>query len=124
MLSCSNPNNPGTNSRTNRIFSKQKESLSQKGFSGPAPQHALYRDEFNAVDLFDKQYYKCTAPYPTHHWRTKMFFSLHEVFMINSFTLYREVLGLNQPVRLRSYREFIGKRLLIFNEEDYNVYNV
>ncbi len=103
---------------TKKEYLQTKRELESKGFAGVAPQHQLYREDFNAVDLFDKQYYKCTAPYPIHHWRTKLFFSLFEVFLINSFTLYREILNKNQPISLTSYRECVGKRLLIFDEED------
>jgi hypothetical protein len=107
---------------TEKEYLQTKRELESKGFSTSAPQHSLYREEFNAVDLFDKQYYKCVSPYPIHNWRTKMFFALFEVFLINSFTLYREIVPKNDAISLRNYRKIIGMRLLIFNDEDYELF--
>jgi hypothetical protein len=108
---------------TEKEYLKTKRELETQGFATPAPQHFLYREEFNSVDLFDKCYYKCTAPYSIKHWRTKMFFCLFQVFFINSYTLYEELLApTKDTILLREYREVIGMYLIYFSEEDFQKY--
>lgn len=70
-------------------------------------------------EFYYRQFYKCHAPYQVNEWRKKMFIVLFNVFIINSCTLYNEIIAFdNKSQKLRDYREFIGKRLLIFNEDD------
>jgi hypothetical protein len=108
---------------TEREYLKTRRELESKGNSTAAPHHALYREEFNAVDLFDKYYYKSTAPYPVKHWRTKMFLSMFQVFFINSFTLYRDLLSYSKnSIRLAEYRELVGMYLIFFSEDDSEKY--
>ncbi len=106
-----------------RQFLETKRKLETKGINTLSKQHTFYRDAFNSVDLLDRLYYKCTAPYHVQHWRTKLFFSLFQVFLINSYTLYCEVLGDEGSIELGEYRELLGKYLILFNEEDMKRYS-
>jgi hypothetical protein len=82
-------------------------------------QHQYYREIFNAIDLHDRQWYQLTAPYHLNHWRKKLFFSVFQVFLINSYTLFRESIPDNQqPIDIQEYRNNIGPLLVLFDEEN------
>jgi hypothetical protein len=111
------------NPENEKEFHQTKKEIESKGFSDPAPQHLLYKKEFNAVDLLDKLFYQNRASYPIHHWRTKLFFSLFQVFLINSCTLYNELfVHSKEMVDLMDFRNIVAKYLLIINEEDVSYY--
>jgi len=63
-----------------RHFLETKRKLETKGINTLSKQHVFYREAFNSIDLLDRLYYKCTAPYHVQHWRTKLFFPCSRCF--------------------------------------------
>ena len=112
-----------------REYLETKQKLESKGFNTDSVHHQYYREEFNSVDLLDRQWYKFTASYHHNHWRTKMFFSLFQVFLINSHKLYCETFREEDvqvgkpPIEMSSFRNILGLNLALIGEDDISEYD-
>ncbi len=111
---------------TEREYLETKKLIESSGLSSQPVHHQYYREEFNAVDILDRHWYKYTANYQHKHWRSKLFFCLFQVFLINSHTLYCESYSSEEmnsrkppPKSLMvNYRNVVGLNLALFREED------
>ena len=68
-------------------------------------QHEQYKENFNCVDIMDKEFYKGCSHFKILNWRSKMLLCIMDIILINSWTIAHEM-GFKG-----TYRQF--KKLLV-----------
>ena len=78
-------------SSSSSTISKQLDLLEQTNHSKVSGiHHQTYRDNFNFVDLNNKDWYRCYYTYAVNNWRAKMLISLLEEATLNIHTIHNE----------------------------------
>lgn len=65
------------------------QNLSKSSKNCKAPHHKDYKQFFNGVDLQDSFWYAIQGHHYLKRWQSKLIFSLLEICMVNSYTLYK-----------------------------------
>ncbi len=85
--------------RQETTMRKLLTSLENQNFSGKPDHHHFYRNNFNAVDLHDRKWYRFPFRYHVKNWRCKMILSILSDGDINMWTIVNEM-------KIMSYYQF------------------
>ena len=97
-----------------------KSSLINSNCNDEASHHALYTENFNAVDLANKMWYIGNTPaFMCNAWTTRLFFYIIRIMLNNAWVLHETW----ESIDLCSFRESVGISLLKLDENELNKLN-
>lgn len=83
--------------------------------------HAIYRNDFNATDLFDRQFYNGLRKFKVMEWKVMIVQNLMSLGLINAWTIYHEIKKPTDPdLQFKLFKRNLIIRLL--NSEDKKQY--
>jgi len=99
------------NPKNESLYLRTQSDLDSHIHNGFPVHHNFYKENFNTIDIHNRYWYQFQYKFQTKHWRTKMFFGLLGVAVVNSFTLWNEKERTDQL----TYRECIIESLIEYD---------